>query len=111
LQCGATDATAARLSNCGGKRMFNTIQQESKSDLQLAKLLAEARDFAQVYVLARQRQKGCDGMGELATLMEEFRDVADKVLQYCKEKKYISEVISYDIDSIAEEIVKEQDPL
>jgi SOS response regulatory protein OraA/RecX len=62
-------------------------------------------------VLARQRQKGCDGMGELATMKEEFRDVIDRVIQYCKEKKYISEVISSDIDSIAEEIVKGQGPL
>jgi hypothetical protein len=48
---------------------------------------------------------------KLATLMEEFRDVADKVIQYCKDKKYISEGISYDVDSIADGIVKEQDPL
>ena len=91
--------------------MFDTIQQASKSDSQLAKLLTEAKDFAQVYVLARQRQKGCNGMGELATLKEEFRDVVDKVIQYCKEKGYIAEVISYDIDSIAEEIVKGQELL
>lgn len=84
--------------------MLNTIQHASKSDGQLAKLLAEAREFAQVYVLASQRQKGCDGMGELATMKEEFRDVIDKMMQYCNEKKYIFEVISYDIDSIADEI-------
>ena len=86
--------------------MIETIFKASKSDNQLAKLLAEARDFAQVYVLARQRQKGCDGMGELATMKEDFRDVVDKVIQYCKEKKYISEVISFGIDSIADAIVK-----
>ncbi|MEW6118234.1 MAG: hypothetical protein AB1553_15250 [Nitrospirota bacterium] len=66
--------------------------------------LGEGREYAQVYVLARQRQKGCDGMGELATMKEEFRDVIDKVIQYCKEKKYISQGVSYDIDSIANEI-------
>ena len=88
--------------------MFNAIQQASKSDSQLGKFLAEAREFAQVYVLARQRQKGCDGMGELATMKEEFRDVVDKLIQYCKEKKYISQDISYDIDSIADKIVKGQ---
>ena len=88
--------------------MFNTIKQESQSDIHLVKLLAEARDFAQVYLLARQRQRGCDGMGDLATLKEEFRDVVNKVIQYSQEKKYISEDISYDIDSIAEEIVKGQ---
>jgi len=87
--------------------MFNTLQQASKSDSHLDRLLAEAREYAQVYVLTRQRQKGCDGMGELATMKEEFRDVVDKVIQYCKEKKYISQDVSYDIDSIADEIVKD----
>lgn len=91
--------------------MIRTIFKAAKSEAQLAGLLNEAREYAQVYVLARQRQKGCDGMGELATMKEEFRDVIDKLLQYCDEKKYISEVISYDIDSIADEIVKGQDPL
>jgi len=91
--------------------MFNTIQQASKSDSRLAELLDEAIEYAHVYVLARQRQKGCDGMGELATMKEEFRDVIDKVIQYFKEKKYISEVVAYDVDSIAEEIVKCQDRL
>ncbi len=91
--------------------MFNAIQQESKSDSHLAMLLAEVREYAQVYVLARQRQKGCDGMGELATIKEECRDVIDKVIQYCQEKKFISEAVSYDIDSIADEIVRGRDPL
>ena len=86
--------------------MIESIFKISKSDAKLAGLLDDARKFAQVYVLARQRQKGCDGMGELATMKEEFRDVVDKVIQYCEKKKYISEVISYDIDSIADEIVK-----
>lgn len=44
-------------------------------------------------------------MGELVTLKEEFRDIVDKVIQYSQEKKYISENISYDIDSIADELV------
>jgi hypothetical protein len=91
--------------------MFNTIQQASKSDSHLDRLLAEARDFAQVYVLARQRQKGCDGMGELATMKEECRDVIDKVIQYSQEKKYIPQDISYDIDVFADEIVKQEEPL
>jgi septum formation topological specificity factor MinE len=91
--------------------MFDTIQQEAKSDSQLARLLDEARDYAQVYVLARQRQKGCDGMGELATMKEECRDVIDKVIQYSQEKKYISQPVSYDIDSIADEISRGRYPL
>ncbi len=84
--------------------MIGTIYKTSKSDAQLAGLLNEAREYAHIYALARQRQKGCDGMGELATMKEEFRDVVDKVIHYAQEKKYISQDVSYDIDSVADEI-------
>jgi hypothetical protein len=88
--------------------MIKNMTETSKSDPRLACLLDEVREYASVYVLTRQRQKGCDGMGELATIKEEFRDVVDKAIQYCKEKKYISEVTAYDIDATAEEIVKQE---
>jgi len=83
---------------------METIFKASKSDARLAGLIDEVKEFAEVYALARQRQKGCDGMGELATIKEEFRDAVDEVIQYCNEKKYISEVIGYDIDVIVDEI-------
>lgn len=91
--------------------MIGAILNASATDDRLAKLLADAKEYAQVYVLARQRQKGCDGLGELATTKEEFRDIVDKVIQYSQEKKYISQDVSYDIDSIADEIVKDQELL
>jgi hypothetical protein len=86
--------------------MIGTIFDASKSDPELVTLVDEAREYAEMYLLAQKTQRGCDGMGELATLKEEFRDIVDKVIQYSQEKKYISEVISYDIDLIADEIVK-----
>lgn len=92
-------------------QFLDAVKNRAKSDRRLSVLFDLAVEYAQIYVLARQRQKGCDGMGELATMKEEFRDVVDKVIQYCKENKYISEVVSYDIDSIADEIVKGQYPL
>ena len=91
--------------------MMKRILDASASDQRLSAILGEVREYAQVYLLARQRQKGCDGMGELATMKEELRDVVDKVIQYSKGRKYISQDISYDIDSIADEIVKSQDTL
>ena len=84
--------------------MIKRILEAAASDQRLATILDEAREYAQVYVLSRQRQKGCDGTGELATMKEEFRDVVDKVIQYSQEKKYISQDVSYDIDSLADEI-------
>ncbi len=38
----------------------------------------------------RKELKGYEGMRELATGDEEFRDVIDKMIQYSQEKKYIS---------------------
>ncbi|MDA8082695.1 MAG: hypothetical protein M0024_03435 [Nitrospiraceae bacterium] len=90
--------------------MLKLILQISKSDAQLAGFLNETREYAQIYLLAKQRHKGCEGTGELMSLKEEFRDIVDKVIRYSQEKKYISQDVSYDIDSIAEEIVTEQDP-
>ncbi len=86
--------------------MLKIILKASLSDQRLSAIVEKVREYASVYVLARQRQKGCDGMGELATMKEEFRDVVDKAIQYCKEKKYISEVTGYDIETIADEIVR-----
>jgi hypothetical protein len=85
------------------------ITDPAKSDQRLLTLLAEAREYACVYVLARQRQKGCDGMGELATMKEEFRDTIDKMIQYAQERQYIPVDASYEIDSIADEIAGLQD--
>ncbi len=84
--------------------MIENISKAAVLDTHLTRLLSVAREYAQVYQYAKQRQKGCDGMGELATMKEEFRDIVDKVMEYCKEKEYISEVVTYDIDLIADEI-------
>jgi hypothetical protein len=58
-------------------------------------MLNQAVEYAQIYQLAKQRHKGCEGTGELMALKEECRDVIDKVIQYSQEKKYISAGISY----------------
>ena len=50
--------------------MIETIIKQSKSDGDLAALVDAAREYAQVYLLAKQRHKGCAGTGELMTLKE-----------------------------------------
>jgi hypothetical protein len=87
------------------------ITDLAKSDQKLLSLLTEAREYACVYVLARQRQKGCDGMGELVTMKEEFRDIINKMIQYSQERQYIPGDVSYDLDSIVDEIAGIQDQL
>ena len=86
--------------------MIDSVLQASKSDARLATLLDEAREYAQVYLLAKQRHKGCDGTGELMTLKEEFKDTVDKTVRYCKVKDYLSGECDYDPDSVADAFVK-----
>lgn len=63
--------------------MIETIIMTSESDVNLAALVEEAREYAQIYLLAKQRHKDCDGTGELMTLREEFKDTVDKIVRYC----------------------------
>ncbi len=86
--------------------MLNTIVAASKQDARLAALLDEAREFAQVYLLAKQRHKGCQGTGELMTLKEDFKDTIDKMIRYCKENQYLSGPCEYDPDAIADALLK-----
>jgi hypothetical protein len=81
--------------------MINDIINASKSDDYLTSLLAEAREYAQIYLLAKQRHKGCNGTGELMTLKEEFRDVVDKTIRYCQQRNHLPSVCDYDLDALA----------
>ena len=84
--------------------IFETIQKFVQNDAQLARLFERVREYAELYLIAKQRQKGCDGMGEVATLKDEFVYSMDKLILHCKEKGYLSGDIPYEIDSIALEI-------
>jgi hypothetical protein len=85
--------------------MLEPILAASKSDSRLAALLDEAREYAQVYLLAKQRHKGCQGAGEIMTLKEELKDTIDKLIRYCKEKAYVTGPCDFEPDSIAKELV------
>ena len=87
---------------------IETIQKFVSNDAQLARLLERLREYAELYLIARQRQKGCDGMGEVATLKDEFIYSLNGIIRYCKEKGYVSGDISYETDLIARDICKIQ---
>ena len=84
--------------------IIETMQKFVQNDAQLARLFERVREYAELYLIAKQRQKGCDGMGEVATLKDEFIYSLNEMMRYCKEKGYLSEDISYEIDSIVRDI-------
>jgi len=88
--------------------IIETIQKFTQNDEQLARLFERVREYAELYLIAKQRQKGCDGMGEVATLKDEFIYSLNGIIRYCKEKGYLTGDVSYDIDLIARDICKIQ---
>ena len=87
--------------------MLEDLQRPSKSDAKLAMLLDEVHEFTQVYVLAKQRHKGCSGTGELMTLREEYTDVLVKLIVYCAEKGYPCDITADDPDAMAASLTSE----
>ncbi len=84
--------------------IIEIIQKFVPNDTQLARLFERVQGYAELYVIAKQRQKGCDGMGEVATLKDDFTYSLNQMVRYCKEKGYLSGDISYEIDSIGRDI-------
>ncbi len=85
--------------------MINLILEVSKKDEEIGRLLERVKEYAEVYILAKNRQKGCNGMGEVATLRDEFNSVLEELIRYCRERGYIGDVI-IDIDQFAHDILK-----
>lgn len=85
--------------------MPEIILSALKTDIHLAALVDEAREYAQIYLLAKQRRKGCDGTGELMTLREEFREMVGKLTKYCGEKGYLCSINADDSDTAARELM------
>jgi hypothetical protein len=90
------------------EKLWLIISDRERSDAGLRQLLGTAREYADLYVLAKKRQKGCDGMGELAMVREEFSASLDGLMHYCKRKGYIVCDIGYEIDSAADELTGSQ---
>ena len=88
--------------------IIETIQKSAQNDAEFTRLFEKVRENAELYLFAKQRQKGCDGMGEVVTLKDEFIYALNGIILYCKEKGYLSGDISYETDSIARDICKIQ---
>ena len=84
--------------------MLTNITEIAATDNHACSLLCKARECAEIYVLVTRRKKGCDGMGELAMIKEEFMEAVDDLIKYCRGKEYFSKDLEYDLDSVADEL-------
>ncbi len=81
--------------------MLDSLQKKSGSDIKLAKLFDEVQEYAQIYLLAKQQQKGCNGMTQFVALRDEFKDALEAFFRYCREKEYLDHKFADDLDVLA----------
>lgn len=81
------------------------IMEARKFDADLSLLCDRAVEYARVYIHAK-KLKGCNGLGEMENLLDEFRKMLYKILRYCGKKKYIDDLAIYDIEVTEQEIEK-----
>ena len=88
--------------NC--KTLLDIISTAAQSDLRLAGLYGKAEEYVQVYLFAKRRQRGCDGLGEVANLKDELHVAFEEMIAYCREREYLDRTALYDVDLIIEAI-------
>jgi hypothetical protein len=85
---------------------FRYIEKFLTMDSRLTACLDEVRECAKLYLMAKQRQKGCDGMGKVATLEDDFTYSLGGLILYCQEKGYLSGEIPYESEAAAREVCR-----
>jgi hypothetical protein len=86
--------------------MIDSITKMAEFDPCLGRLYAEAKEYAQLYLFAKKRHRGCDGLGEVNNLKDEFSAVLGKIAEYCKEKGIACDLASFDRDTVLEDFGK-----
>ena len=81
--------------------MLTNITEIAGTDNHASSLLCKARECAEIYLLVTRRKKGCDGIGELSMIKEEFKEAVDALIRYCEGKDYLASDFQYDLDTIA----------
>ncbi len=88
--------------------MLTDIVEIATRDNYASSLLCKARECAEIYLLVTKRKKGCDGMGELAMIKEEFKEAVDDLINHCKGNDHLANDIQYDLDTIADILIAKQ---
>jgi hypothetical protein len=88
------DISSGRLD--GLRKLFK--EMAACPDPGLSRLFENAAEYARVYLLAIERQKGCDGMGIMMTMKEDFKSALRDLLQRCSAQGYIHNRAAFEID-------------
>jgi hypothetical protein len=87
------------------RSLCGEIMAAKRFDAKLSVLCDRAADYARVYLRVK-KEKGCNGLGERETLLDEFRRMLHEIMRYSRKKRYIDGLAIYDIEVTDEEIEK-----
>ena len=69
----------------------------------LRRATENAGEYARVYLMVKNRQRGCDGMGEFHALREEFREAVTLMLEF---SGCAAQADDDELDRIADELAR-----
>jgi hypothetical protein len=85
--------------------LYSEILKAAKIDAQLSILCDRAAEYARLHLYAR-KINGCNGLGEIENLLDEFRKMMYEIIRYCGKKKYIDDLAIYNLEVTDEDLTK-----
>jgi len=85
--------------------LYNEILEAKKFDAELSILCDRAAEYARLHLYAR-KITGCNGLGEIENLLDEFRQMIYEIIKYCGKKNYIDDLAIFTIDLTDKELEK-----
>ncbi len=77
--------------------LYNEIIETRKFDTELSVLCDRAAEYARLHLHAR-KITGCNGLGEIDNLLDEFRRMIYEIVRYSGRRKYIDSLAIYTVD-------------
>lgn len=85
--------------------LYNEILEAKKIDAELAILCDKAAEYARLHLYAR-KITGCNSLGEIENLLDEFRRMIFEIIRYCGKRNYIDNLAIYTMDVTDKELEK-----
>ena len=83
--------------------LYNEILESRRFDAELSILCDRAAEYARLHLYAR-KITGCNSLGEIENLLDEFRRMIFEIIRYCGKRNYIDNLAIYYIDVTDKEL-------
>ncbi len=92
------------------KSLYSEIVEATKVDAELSILCHRAAEYARLHLYMR-KTSGCNSLGEIEHLLDEFRKKIYEIIRYCGKKGHVDNTAIYTIEMTDEELTRLGDEL